>query len=299
MDRFHQIQVFNAVAEEQGFAAAARRLRMSPPAVTRAITALEQRLGVKLLHRTTRTVRTTEAGQRYLEDSRRVLSDMDIADEAAAGVNVAPRGHLGITAPALFGRLFVLPCIVEYLEQYPDVSVEAVFLDRVVNMMDEGLDVGIRIGELADSSMRALKVGSIRLVTVAAPDYLARAGIPLAPDDLKQHATIASLAGNNAMGWRYRMPDGEHSLRLQPRLTCNTNDAVIEAASAGLGVTRVLSYQVANHLRDGSLQTVLEQFEPPPRPIHIVHREDRFSSSKVRVLIDLMAERLRAHPALN
>jgi DNA-binding transcriptional LysR family regulator len=299
MDRFQQIQVFNAVAEEQGFAAAARRLKLSPPAVTRAIAALEARLGVKLLSRTTRSVRTTEAGQRYLEDSRRILTDLNIADEAAAGVNVAPRGHIGITAPVLFGRLFVMPYIAEYLETYPDVSAEAIFLDRMVNLVEEGLDVGIRIGELADSSMRALRVGSIRVVTVAAPAYLKGAGIPLAPDDLKQHSIIASLAGSNAIGWRYHLPTGDQTLRLQPRLSCNTNDATIEAACEGLGVTRVLSYQVASQLREGKLQIVLEEFEPPPRPIHIVHREDRFSSSKVRVFIDLLAERLRAHPALN
>jgi DNA-binding transcriptional LysR family regulator len=299
MDRFQQIQVFNAVAEEQGFAAAARRLKLSPPAVTRAVAALEERLGVKLLSRTTRSVRTTEAGQRYLEDSRRILTDLGIADEAAAGVNVAPRGHIGITAPVLFGRLFVMPYIAEYLETYPDVSAEAIFLDRRVNLVEEGLDVGIRIGELADSSMRALRVGSIRVVTVASPAYLKNAGIPLAPDDLKQHSIIASLAGSNAIGWRYHLPTGEQTLRLQPRLSCNTNDATVEAASEGLGVTRVLSYQVASQLREGKLQIVLEEFEPPPRPIHIVHREDRFSSSKVRVFIDLLAERLRAHPALN
>jgi len=169
MDRLHLMSVFVAVAEEQGFAAAARRLQMSPPAVTRAITALEEHLNVKLLNRTTRYVRATEAGQRYLEDARRILADADAADEAAAGINAEPRGHLAVTAPALFGRMFVMPGIVNYLEQYPETEVAAQFMDRNVNLLEEGIDVGIRIGKLPDSSMRALRVGSVRLVLCASP----------------------------------------------------------------------------------------------------------------------------------
>jgi len=159
MDRFHLMSVFVAVAETEGFAAGARRLNMSPPAVTRAVAALEEQLGVKLFNRTTRFVRTTEAGQRYLTDARRILADIDAADEAAAGINAEPRGHLTITAPVMFGRMHVMPGIIKYLERYPGTEVSAVFLDRVVNLLEEGIDVGIRIGELPDSSMQALRVG--------------------------------------------------------------------------------------------------------------------------------------------
>ena len=295
MDRFQLMNVFVAVAEEEGFAAGARRLRMSPPAVTRAVAALEKRLGVQLLQRTTRHVRTTEAGHRYLEDARRILAEAEAADEAAAGINTQPRGRLSVTAPALFGRMFVMPGIVEYLARYPETEVSAVFVDRVVNLLEEGLDVGVRIGELADSSMRALRVGSVRVVLCASREYLRRHGVPRVPQDLLKHSLIASSAGSNAFDWRF---DGR-SLRLQPRLSVTTNDAAIEAALRGFGITRLLSYQVARLLRTGELRLVLEKYEPPPRPIHIVHREGRQPVAKVRTFVELMMERLRAEPALN
>ena len=253
MDRLHLMNVFVAVAEEEGFAAGARRLRMSPPAVTRAVAALEERLGVKLLNRTTRYVRATEAGQRYLEDARRILAQADAADEAAAGINADPRGHIAVTAPVLFGRMFVMPGIVEYLQRFPGTDVSAVFLDRIVNLLEEGLDVGVRIGELPDSSMRALKVGSVRLVVCASREYLQRHGLPRTPQDLLQHSIIASRAGGNAFDWRFETPAGVPNLRMQPRLSVTTNDAAIEAALKGFGITRLLHYQVAPQLAAGEL----------------------------------------------
>lgn len=299
MDRFHLMQVFQAVAEEQGFAAAARRLQMSAPSVTRAVAALEDRLGVKLLNRTTRYVRATEAGLRYLEDVRRILAEVEAADEAAAGVNAEPRGQLAVTAPVLFGRLFVMPGIVAFLQRYPAMEVNALFLDRVVNLVEEGLDVGIRIGELPDSSMRALRVGAVRWVLVASPAYLRQYGMPQSPDELHEHTIIASSAGNFPIDWRFHHPDGEHPVRLKPRLTVTTNDAAIEAATHGFGITRVLSYQVASQLANGSLKTLMADLEPPPLPIHIVHREGRQAAAKTRAFIDLLAERLRSDKALN
>ena len=299
MDRLHLMNVFVAVAEEQGFAAGARRLKMSPPAVTRAITALEEHVKVKLLNRTTRHVRATEAGQRYLEDARRILADADAADEAAAGINAEPRGHLAVTAPVLFGRMFVMPGIVKYLEQYPDTEVDAQFMDRNVNLLEEGVDVGIRIGELPDSGMRALRVGSIRLVLCASPNYLQQHGLPQQPDELLEHTIIASSAGNNAVGWRFNTEGREKTLRIQPRLTVTTNDAAIEAAVRGFGITRLLSYQVAPQLASGDIKIILSDYESAPRPIHIVHREGRYTSTRVRAFIDLMVEQLRLDPALN
>ena len=299
MDRFHQIQVYVAVAEEQGFAAAARRLQLSPPAVTRAVAALEQTLGVKLLNRTTRYVRATEAGQRYLEDARQILARLESADEAAAGINAEPRGHLAVTAPALFGRKFVMPGIVDYLQRYPEMEVAAVFLDRVVNLLEEGMDVSVRIGDLPDSSMRALRVGTVRSVVVAAPEYLARYGVPQAPHDLLAHSTIVSSAGSFTAGWKFASSAGEHPLRVKPRLTVTTNDAAVTAACQGLGIARLLSYQVAQEVEAGRLEILLNTFEPPPHPVHIVHREGRYSSAKVRAFIDLLAARLRAEKALN
>lgn len=295
MDRFHLMSVYVAVAEEEGFAVAARRLRMSPPAVTRAVAALEEQLGVKLLNRTTRFVRATEAGQRYLEDARRILGEVDAADEAAAGINAEPRGHLSVTAPVLFGRMFVMPGIVDYLNTYPGTEVSAVFLDRVVNMLEEGIDVGVRIGELPDSSLRALRVGSVRLVLCASPEYLQGHALPQKPQDLLDHSMIVSSAGSNVVDWRF----DSVTLRIQPRLTVTTNDAAIEAARRGLGITRLLSYQVAPQLASNDLKTVLDNYEPPPLPIHIVHREGRYASARIRAFVDLMAKRLRADKTLN
>jgi DNA-binding transcriptional LysR family regulator len=299
MNHFHLMTVFVAVAELQGFAAAGRRLQLSPPAVTRAVAALEQQLGVKLLNRTTRHVRTTEVGQRYLEDSRRILADVEAANEAAIGINSEPRGHLSITAPVLFGRMFVMPGIVEYLNTYPDTEISAVFLDRIVNMLEEGQDVGIRIGELPDSSLRALRVGAIRVVLCASPAYLQRQALPQNPQDLNAHSVIASSAGNKAIDWRFESPEGKHILHLQPRLTVTTNDAAIEAAVQDFGITRLFSYQVAPQLVSGELKIVLEDYEPPPRPIYIVHREGRYESARIRAFVDLMAKRLRADKSLN
>jgi DNA-binding transcriptional LysR family regulator len=291
--------VYAAVAEEQGFAAAARRLTMSPPAVTRAISALENNLGVKLLHRTTRHVRTTEAGERYLDDARRILADVQSANEEAAGINAEPRGHLSVTAPVLFGRKYVMPGIVDYMQRYPDTEVDAVFLDRVVNLLEEGLDVGIRIGELPDSSMRALRVGSVRMILCASPTYIKQAGIPQSPTELSQHALIAVRAGSMKQDWRFLMDEKINSIRIKPRLKVNTNDAATTAAKEGFGIARLISYQVADDLDSGDLKILLENFETPALPVHIVHREGRLASTKVRAFIDLMADRLRDDKALN
>jgi DNA-binding transcriptional LysR family regulator len=299
MDRFHQLHVYVAVAEEEGFAAAARRLQLSPPAVTRAVAALEDTLGVKLLDRTTRYVRVTEAGRRYLEDARQILAGLEAADEAAAGINAEPRGHLAVTAPVMFGRLFVMPGIVAYLERYPAMEVDAVLLDRSVNLLEEGLDVGVRIGELPDSSMRALRVGSVRHVLVAAPAYLERHPSPRVPQDLREQTLIASAAGGFGSSWRFSDAAGEHPLKITARLTVTSNDAAISAALAGFGIARLLSYQVAAAVEAGSLQVLLPQHEPPGYPVHILHRESRHASVKVRAFIDLLAERLRSDRTLN
>lgn len=305
MDQLHLMTVFIAVAEEQGFAPAARRLNMSPPAVTRAIAALEDMLGIKLLTRTTRYVRITEAGARYLEDSRRILGAVEQANEAAIGINSEPKGHLTVTAPVLFGQKYVMPGVVEYLNTYTETQVDAVFLDRVVNLLEEGFDVGIRIGQLPDSTLHAKTVGEVRLVLVASPEYLARYGIPQTPEALKQHTLIASSAGNMTHDWQFSglqqkdKQKGKHTIRIQPRLTVTSNQAAIDAAKAGLGIARLISYQVADELEDARLETILSDYQLPAMPVHIIHREGRMASSKVRCFIDLMAQRLREDKTLN
>jgi DNA-binding transcriptional LysR family regulator len=292
MDRFHLLNVFVAVAEEEGFAAAARRLNLSPPAVTRAVAALEGRLGVRLLDRTTRYVRVTEAGQRYLHDARRILAELESADESAAGITSEPRGELAVTAPVLFGRLHVMPGIIEYLNRYPDTSVNALFVDRVVNLVEEGIDVGIRIGRLPDSSLRARRVGDLRLVCCAAPEYVSSHGEPRTPEDLAQHTVIESRAGSGSQGWRFELAGGLRTLRLRPRITVTTNDAAVEAAVSGIGITRLLSYQVAAEVEAGRLVTLLDRYEPEMRPVSVIHREGRYTSAKLRAFVDLLAEHL-------
>ncbi|HYR01060.1 MAG TPA: LysR family transcriptional regulator [Casimicrobiaceae bacterium] len=298
MDRFHLMNVFVAVAEEEGFAGGARRLGLSPPAVTRAIAALEHRLGVKLLNRTTRFVRVTDAGARYLESARRILSEIDEADEAAAGSHAAPRGELAVTAPVLFGSQYVVPGIVDYLGRYPDVSVSALFLDRVVGLLEEGLDVGVRIGELPDSTLRAIPVGFVRRVVCASPRYLKRHGAPREPGELAGHVVVAASPVSPSVEWRFGAGKRSVIAKIKPRLSVTSNDAAIRAALLGFGITRLMSYQVADHLAAGRLERVLAAQEPPPLPIHVIHVEGRRASAKVRVFVDLLVDRLRANPAL-
>ncbi len=299
MDRLHLMAVFVAVAEEESFSAGARRLSMSPPAVTRAVTALERRLGVRLLTRTTRFVRATEAGTRYLEDARRIIAETDEADEAAAGINATPRGRLMLTAPVLFGRMFVTPVVVDYLRLYPEVTVSALFLDRVAHLVEEGLDVGVRIGHLPDSSLQAVRVGQVRGVLCAAPAYLAEHGAPQNPDDLARHVLIAAGGVTPVPEWRFARDGVARSLKVNPRLTVSTNDGAIEAARSGFGIARLLSYQVAPLLADGQLRIVLSEYQTAALPVHVIHREGRQSAAKVRSFVDMAVERLRANPALD
>ncbi|AXQ49377.1 LysR family transcriptional regulator [Pseudomonas vlassakiae] len=294
MDQIHLMKVFVAVGELESFAAAARRLDISPAAVTRAVSALEEQIGVKLLLRTTRSVRLTDAGGRYLEDTRHILASIHEANEAAAGINATPKGELAITAPILFGKKFVMPCIVRYLQRYPEVDVSAYFLDRVVNMVEEGMDVAVRIGPLPDSGLKALRVGRVRRMLCASPDYLARWGEPQHPSDLLEHAVIATTTLSPRAGWRFGLADEPTLVRMKPRLTVTSNDGAIAAAVDGLGVARLLSYQVVDELASGKLKVILADYEEAPWPIHILHRESKYGSAKVRSFIDMLAQDLRA-----
>lgn len=298
MDQIHLMKVFVAVGEDESFASASRRLDLSPAAVTRAIAALEESLGVKLLARTTRNVRLTEAGRRYLDDTRQILASIVAASEAAAGVNATPKGNLSVTASVLFGRWFVMPCIARYLKMHPEVDVSAYFLDRVVNLVDEVIDVAVRIGHLPDSSLRALRVGQVRCVLVASPEYLAEHGTPEHPADLLKHHIIASTGISPRVDWKFGALDDPTTVRMKPRLTVSSNDAAVAGAVAGMGLARLLSYQVGQEVASGKLRIVLADYEEAPWPIHILHRESKYGSSKVRYFIDLLAEHLREHPHL-
>lgn len=318
MDRLDAMRVFVAVAEAGSFAAAARRLGLSAPGVTRAVAALEARLGTRLLHRTTRLVRPSEAGERYLTDCRRLLAELDDAEAAASGVQVEPQGQLAVTASVLFGRLYVAPLLLDFLGRHPRVTAHALFVDRIVHLHDEGFDVAVRIAHLPDSSLTAVRVGWVRRVVVAAPAYLAAHGEPQTPHELAAHRAIgfvpgasmgAGLAGaaGGAAGpasvasWRFVLRPGAAPQEVAPPhtpLTVNGGEVAIEAACAGHGLTRALSYQVAGDVAAGRLRVLLAGYEPPPIPIHLVYPEGRRATAKVRAFVDFAAEALRGHPAL-
>jgi DNA-binding transcriptional LysR family regulator len=294
MDRFRELTTFVAVAEAGAFNAAARRLNASPSAVTRLVTALEARLGVQLFTRTTRQVALTEAGTRLITDAARILAELDAAEASATGAHQAPQGVLRVTAPVLFGQRFIAPILRDYLDTYPAVVAEALFLDRIVDLIGEGLDVAVRIGALPDSSLSATRVGAVRQVTVAAPGYLAGQGTPVRPGDLADHRIIFPSSTGGALAWEYAVGRSRQTVRLEPALSVNTMSAAIDAAVAGWGVTRVLSYQAAGEITRGALVEVLADCEDREMPIHLVHSEGRRAAAKIRAFIDLAAGRLRS-----
>ncbi|MCP3042453.1 LysR family transcriptional regulator [Xanthomonas euvesicatoria pv. allii] len=289
---------FLAVVETGGFASAARRLSMSPSVVTRAVCELEERLRIKLLTRTTRTVKVTEAGMRYAESCRRILMDIEEADSAAADANALPRGQLTVTSSVNFGCMYISPIARDYLTRFPEVEINCWFLDRIVNLVDEGVDVAIRIGELPDSSLQAIKVGEVREVLCASPTYLRQRGTPKHPEDLSQHVVISATGVTPTPEWRFRDGSKNLAIRVQPRFTTTMNEAAAECAVAGFGITRLPLFQIARWVKKGTLALVLEAFERPAVPIHIVHREGRYGTRKVRAFIDMAVDALRNDIAL-
>jgi DNA-binding transcriptional LysR family regulator len=298
MDRWQAMRVFVKVAEIGGFAEAARQLHMSPPSVTRVIAGLEDMIGTRLLIRTTRLVKLTEAGASYFEDCRRILAEIAEAEAGAAGSFGTPTGTLTVTASVLFGQSYVTPILTAYLDMHPAVTGRALFVDRIVNIIDEGIDVAVRIGHLTDSGYSAVRVGSVRQVICGAPAYFKQHGVPKTPGDLAAHNLVVPTAAWASQEWRFGA-DQKTSIAIRPRLSCNTNEAAISAAVAGWGLTRVLSYQIAPALAEGRLQTVLAEFEEAPLPIHVVHPEGRKVSAKVRSFVDFTVERLRANRLIN
>lgn len=299
MDRLHLMTVFVAVVENEGFASAARKLRLSPPAVSRAVSELETRLGVKLLHRTTRHLQITDAGQRYYKDAKQIVALSEEADDAVRGRNAIPKGLVRITASVLFGRLYVMDGLISYLKNYPDMQVDALFVDRVVNMLEEGIDVAIRIGELQDSSYKAIKVGAIRRVLCASTPYLKEHGYPKKPEDLADHRIILARGLSPSNELKFINKGKATSVRVDPFLAVSDNFSAEKAVLADMGISRFLSYQVADSLESGALKIILSEYEHPPVPVHVVHREGRYSSARTRSLIDWMVEHLRSQTSLN
>jgi DNA-binding transcriptional LysR family regulator len=290
MDRIEAMQTFVTVADLQGFAPAARKLGLSPPAVTRLIAALEERLGARLLQRTTRKVALTDAGARYLERARRILADIEEAELAAESERTRPAGRLVVSAPVGFGRLHVSPVMSAYLERYPEVSGELRLEDRVVNLVEDGVDLAVRIGQLPDSSLVARQVGEMRRIVVGSPAYLKARGEPKTPEGLSLHQIIQFGASALAADWRFARDDEELRINVMPRFSSNVADAAIQYAIVGGGLTRVLAYQAADSIRRGRLKIVLQKFELPALPVHIVYPTSRLLSAKVRAFIDLVVE---------
>lgn len=298
MDRLQAMNAFVGVADAGGFAAAARRLGLSPPSVTRAVAELETRLGAKLLHRTTRSTTLTEAGARYLADCRRLLAEIADVERQAAGAHSTPMGLVRVSASVMFGRMVVAPSIRRLLARHHGLSAEALFLDRVVNIVDEGVDVAVRIAELPDSGLQAIRVGAVRRVVVAAKEYVAEHGAPDAPGDLQAHATIGFVNAERHDAWTFSGPRGAVSVRPRPRFRVNAADAAIAAAIAGEGMTQVLSYMVADDLAAGRLVMLLEDAAPPATPVHVLHKEPGQTSARVRAVVDHLVADLRREPLL-
>jgi DNA-binding transcriptional LysR family regulator len=290
MDRIDAMQAFVAAADLEGFAPAARKLGLSPSAVTRLIAALEKRLGARLLQRTTRQVTLTDAGSRYLERAKRILADVEEAEQAIEGERTRPGGRLVISAPVGFGRLHVSPVVSAYLKRFPEVAADLRLSDRMINLVEEGVDLAVRIGHLPDSTLVVRHVGEMRRIVVASRDYLKAHGEPKRPAEIASHETIQFGAMTAAPEWRFVEDGRAVSASPSPRFSSNSADAAIQHAEAGGGLTRVLAYQAAASLKAGRLKIVLAKFEQPPLPIHIVYPTSRLLSAKVRTFIDLVTE---------
>jgi DNA-binding transcriptional LysR family regulator len=281
------MQAFVAVADLQGFAPAARKLGLSPSGLTRLIAALEQRLGARLLQRTTRSVTLTDVGTRYLERARRILADVEEAESSAEGERTRPSGRLVVSAPIGFGRLHVSPVMSRYLARHAEVSAELRLSDRMINLVEDGVDLAVRIGHLPDSTLVARHVGEMRRMVVASNAYLKRRGEPKTPQAIASHDTIQFGV---APDWRFVEEGREIRVASTPRLATNSFDAAIQYAEQGGGLTRVMAYQAAEALKRGRLKIVLAKFEQPALPIHIVYPTSRLLSAKVRAFIDLVTE---------
>lgn len=281
---------FVAVCETESLTGAARRLGLSPSVMSRLIAALESRLGTRLFNRTTRSLSLTDAGARYLDRARRILADVDEAERMAQSERTEPSGRLSVTAPLIFGRLHVAPLLARFIERHPKVSVELNLADRFVNLVEEGHDLAIRIGHLPDSQLIARRFGETRRALVASPAYLARAGIPRHPDELPRHDTIAFLPGTPPFDWHFREADADLRVRPVPRFVTNGGDTAIAMALDGVGIARVLFYQVKDAIAEGHLVEVLAPFAPDLMPIHAVYPSARLLSGKVRAFVELIAE---------
>lgn len=293
MDRFGSMSAFVAVVEEGGFSAASRKLGMPLATVSRKVSDLEELLRVSLFTRSTRRVTLTDSGQQFFETARRLLDELEEAERAASGEYHAPRGELVITAPIVFGRLHLTPIVVEFLRAYPEVSVRLLLSDQIANLLDEDTDLAVRISELSDSSMVAVRVGMIRTVVCASPSYLAKHGTPRHPSDLALHDCVTRSLLSSPDSWPFRIGKTIDRFPVRRRLVVTTAEAAIDAAIADAGLTRVLCYQIVAAEKKGDLVKVLCDYEPEPVPLSLVYPSSRMTPLKLRAFIDYAVPRLK------
>lgn len=298
MDRYHEMLMFEALSERPSLASAARRLEVSGPTVIRAIARLEARLGVPLLLRSTRGVALTEAGAGFMADCTRILRAVDEAEASAKGLHVQARGNLSVAMPLLFSHYVMTPLLTRYLDLYPDVRLFAQYHDRLPNLNEEGIDVAVLVGDLANSSLIARPVGQVRYIVCGSPGYLAHHGEPCALEELKGHRLVATQANRDKVHWDFQHNGELRSIKVRSRLSCATVQAAIDATVHGSGLTRCLSYPLYGYLDSGRLRRILQPFELPALPVHVVYREGRKASMRVRSFVDFIVDALREHPAL-
>jgi DNA-binding transcriptional LysR family regulator len=294
MDRLEAMSALLAAVEAGSLSGASRKLGMPLATVSRKVSELEAHLRTRLVTRTSRRLILTDAGRSYIAACKRILDDIREAERAAAGEYSAPRGELIITAPIVFGRLHVLPVVLEFLKTYPEIDVRLTLADRIVNLQEDHVDLAVRIGELPDSSLVAMRVGSIGRVVCGSPAYFAERGTPKRPNELSKHDCITFNGLTSPEAWIFPSVKGNISVAVHSRLIVNTAEAAIDAAITGLGITRVLSYQVADALRTGALLLALREFEPPPVPVSLVHAGQGRLALKLRAILDFAGPRLKA-----
>ncbi|MGO4136699.1 LysR family transcriptional regulator [Rhizobium brockwellii] len=294
MDRLDAMTVLLAVVEQGSLSAASRHLRSPLATVSRKVSELEAHLNAQLLQRSNRKITLTEAGRSYVEAAREILNRVEEAERTAAGEYSAPKGELTMTAPIVFGRLHVLPVVVDFLKAYPDINLRLMLGDRLSNLVEDHIDVALRIGNLPDSNLIATRLGAIRRTVYASPDYLTRHALPRHPGDLAGHDCVTFEGMASMPSWTFIEGRHDVAVPIRSRLAVNTAEAAVDAAVAGLGITRVLSYQAARAEMAGLLVPLLQDFEPPPAPVHLVYPAQGLVALKLRALLDFATPRLRA-----
>ncbi len=298
MDKLAAMRAFVAIVDAGSLSAAAEAMDRAPPTMVRSLATLEEHLGVRLLTRTTRRMSLTEEGRVYLDRCRKILADVEEAEQAIVSADAEPRGEIRVTAPLLFGERHVAPAVTRFLGRYPRVRVELLLLDRNIDLVDEGIHLAVRIGRLPDSSLLAVPVGEVRRVVVASPDLLARHDEPTHPKDLTTLPCVSHDGIGPSSRWDFRDAGTDVMVRVNASFSCTLASASVAACVAGLGFGSFLSYQVEPDVRAGRLRVVLEAFEPEPIPVQIVYPDARFMSPRLRVFIDALREELRARPEI-